>query len=223
MAKCKAIRYSRSELAWIEANCTLARKAPHQAFCMTFGRGDVSLEHYNALCKRKGWQTGRDGRMTKGSIPWNKGKECPEGEGGKHPNARRTQFKPGVRHGVAVKLYKPIGTERLSKEGYLERKIHDGMPLQSRWRAIHLIRWEEVNGNLPRGMCLKCLDGNRRNTDPDNWAAIPRGAIPFLNGHRGYDYDRMPDELKPAMLVLAKVKHARSKAAKRMIGQRAGK
>lgn len=187
-------------------------------FCDEFGRGDVSFANYKALCTRKGWVTGRDGRIKKGAEAWNKGQKSPPGKCGNHPNSRRTQFKPGTRRGVAVKLYKPIGSERLSKEGYVERKIHDGLPLQSRWRAVHLIRWEEVNGKLPKGMCLKCLDGNRQNTDPDNWVAIPRGALPFLNGHRGHNYDETPDELKPSVLALARVKHAKSGAMKRKNG-----
>lgn len=214
MTKGRNIEYSKAELAWIGRNRSLPRKEAHARFCDAFGRGDVSLDNFKALCTRRGWTTGRDGRIEEGAEPWNKGRKCPPGEGGNHPNARRTQFKPGVRQGVATKLYKPIGTERLSKEGYLERKIHDGMPLQSRWRGVHLIRWEEINGRLPEGHILKCLDGNRRNTDPANWIALPRGVLPFLNGHRGHNYQEMPDELKPAVLALARLKHAKSKASK---------
>ncbi len=215
MSKKTCISYSEAELAWIKRNRTLPRSEAHKRFCAKFGRDDVSLDNYKALCKRNGWLTGRDGRIEKGATSWNKGRKCPDGEGGRHPNARRTQFKPGVRRGVATRLYKPIGTERLSKEGYLERKINDGMPLQSRWRAVHLIRWEERNGKLPKGHCLKCLNDDRLNTEPDNWAAIPRGALPFLNGHRGYNYKEMPEALKPSVLALAKVKYAKSKAAKK--------
>jgi HNH endonuclease len=218
MSKSKAISYSKLELAWIKKNCTLPRKEAHRQFCEKFRRGDVGFENYKTLCKRNGWLTGRTGQLTKGAPPWNKGKKCLPGEGANHPNARRTQFKKGVKLGVAIKLYKPIGTERLTKEGYLERKIHDGMPFQSRWRAVHLIRWEEKNGKLPKGHCLKCLDDNRQNTDPENWVAIPRGALPFLNGHRGYNYGEMPSELKPAVLALARLKHAKSKAGKRKNG-----
>jgi hypothetical protein len=219
MSKGKRIRYSEAELAWIERNRSLPRKGAHARFCEVSQRTDVDLGNFKALCTRKGWTTGRDGRIQPGTRAWNAGRKCPEGEGGNHPNARRTQFTPGVRRGVAVKLYKPIGAERVSKDGYLERKIHDGMPLQSRWRAVHLIRWEEKHGPLPKGMCLKCLDGNRRNTDPDNWAVIPRGALPFLNGHRGHDYEAMPGELKPTVLTLARLKHAKSKAKKRGEGR----
>jgi hypothetical protein len=157
MTRGRRVRYSLPEMAWIERHRSLPRKEAHRLFREKFGREDVTLVHYNALCKRKGWLTGRDGRIVKGATSWNKGKAMPPGKGGNHPNARRTQFKKGTRQGIAVKLYKPIGTERVSKEGYLERKIHDGMPLQSRWRAVHLILWEEANGLVPEGMCLKCL------------------------------------------------------------------
>lgn len=215
MSKKSYIRYSEAELAWIKRNRTLPRAEAYKKFCEKFKRDDVSLDNYKALCTRKSWKTGRDGQIEKGATSWNKGRKMPPGKGGNHPNARRTQFKKGMRQGVATKLYKAIGTERLSKEGYLERKIHDGMPLQSRWRAVHLIRWEEKNGKLPKGHCLKCLDDDRLNTDPDNWAAIPRGALPFLNGHRGHNYKEMPAELKPAVLALARLKHAKSKAAKK--------
>lgn len=219
MPRGKATRYTEAELAWIERHRTLPRAVAHRLFCEAFGRGDVNPANFNALCKRKGWLTGRTGRIEKGSEPWNTGKKMPPGKGGNHPNARKTQFTPGVRRGAATRLYKPIGTERLSKEGYLERKVHDGMPLQARWRAVHLIRWEEVHGPVPEGMCLKCLDGDRRNTDPANWTAVSRGVLPFLNGHRGHSYEETPDGLKPAVLALARLKHANSTALKKRKGR----
>jgi hypothetical protein len=78
----------------------------------------VTAQNLHALRKRMGWLTGRTGRFDRGHEPDNKGKRCPEGKGGRHPNARKTEFKKGSRSGVAVKLYKPIGSER-----HLERWI----------------------------------------------------------------------------------------------------
>ena len=43
----------------------------------------------------------------------------------------------------------------------------------------------------------------------------PGGLLPFLNGHRSHDYDEMTDELKPAVLDLARVKHEKGRVAKR--------
>lgn len=200
-------KYSPNEIAWLRSNCALEIQEYHSAFCAQFERADVTAHQLYALRKVKGWKTGRSGRFEKGMTPANKGKPCPPGKGGRHPNARKTQFKKGQRTGIAVKLYKPIGTERLSKDGYLERKINDDMPLQSRWRAVHLVRWEEINGRLPKGHALKSLDGNKLNTDPSNWELVPRGLLPRLNGKHGRRYDDAPAELKPTIMAVAKLDH----------------
>lgn len=209
--KGRAIPYSGEELAWLEERREWPRAALYSAFVMLFDRPDVSQPTLSALCKRKGWTTGRSGQFAKGQAPANKGKTCPEGVGGRHPNSRKTQFVKGERRGVAVRLYQPIGTERLSKEGYRERKIHDGLPLQSRWRAIHLIEWEAINGPLPAGHCLKCLTDDKTNTHPSNWEAIPRALLPRLNGGRHKTTLSFADaapEVRPAILAIAKVEHA---------------
>lgn len=196
------IRYTEAELAWVEANCEMPRRDLHRAFVETFGRTDVSQANIHALCKRNGWNTGRTGRFAPGQEAWNAGKPMPY-----HPNSARTRFRKGNRTGKAAEKYKPIGTERISHDGYLERKIHDGMPLQSRWRSVQLIRWEEIHGTLPDDMCLKCLDGDRLNTDPSNWEAIPRALLPRLNGRFGRGYDAAPAELKPTIMATAKLEH----------------
>ncbi|WP_299663899.1 HNH endonuclease signature motif containing protein [uncultured Ruegeria sp.] len=202
------IKYCAEELAWIEARKTMVRREAHALFVQKFGRNDVSLNNYNALCKRKGWMTGRTGCYEPGRTPENKGKKMPF-----NANSARTQFKKGQINGRAKELYKPIGTERATKDGYLERKIHDGMPLQSRWRAVHLIRWEEVNGPIPDGFALKCLDGDRTNTDPSNWEAVPRALLPRLSGRWCLGYDDAPDDLKPTLMATAKLKHAINEAS----------
>lgn len=183
----------------------MSRRALHILFVIEFRRSDITLYHLKHLCQRRGWKTGRTGFFAKGAPPMNKGKPCPPGKGGRHPNSRKTHFKPGTRSGVAVKLYKPIGTERFSKEGYVERKIHDGLPLQSRWRGVHLIRWEKLNGKVPKGHCLKSIDGNKANTDPENWKLIPRSMLPRLAGRWGTNYDTAPAELKPTIFAIAEL------------------
>jgi hypothetical protein len=209
--KGRAIRYSAEETAWLEANRTLPIGEYARRFNETFGR-DVAAQNLHALRKRKGWKTGRTGCFEKGQVSHNKGKKCEPDRGGNHPNARKTQFRKGERRGVAVKLWKPVGTERIAKDGYLERKVNNDLPLQRRWRAVHLVEWEAVNGPVPEGHCLKCLDGNKLNTSPDNWACIPRALLPRLNGGNRYRdvlaFDDAPAELKPTVLAIAKLEHA---------------
>ena len=207
-----AIPYSAAERAWLEANRRLTMSDYHRRFYEKFGRADVTPAHLHALRKRNGWKTGRTGHFAKGNAPHNKGKPFPTAR--EHPNCRRNLIKKGERRGVAVSLYKPIGTERITKCGYLERKVNDGLPARKRWRLIHLINWEAANGPLPEGHALKCLDGDRTNTDPANWKAVPRAMLPRLAGRFGRDYDNAPAELKPSIMAVAELEHAAREAGK---------
>lgn len=197
------IVWTDAELRWIEARKEQPRRALHAAFVAAFGRHDVSRDNLTALCKRNGWLTGRTGRIAAGNTPHNKGRK-----GYAPPGSEKGWFRKGQRNGKASRLYKPIGTERVSRDGYLERKVNDDMPLQARWRAVHLIEWERAHGPIPDGHCLKCLDGDKSNPDPANWALVPRAMLPRLNGRWTLAYDDAPPELRPTILAAARLQHA---------------
>lgn len=209
--KGRAIRYLAAELCWLERHRTLPIADYHARFSARFDRDDVTAGHLHALRKRKGWKTGRTGQYEKGAVPLNKGAKCAPGRGGRHPNARRTQFRKGQRpHNT-----KYAGHERVSKDGYVEISIDERNPhtgFERRYVLKHLWLWEKAHGPVPEGMCLKCLDGDRLNVDPSNWELIPRALLPYLNGRWGVDYQAAHPEVKPAVLALAKVKHAAQKA-----------
>ena len=211
--KGKWIHWLPEELAWIEAHKDWPRTTLHAEFCAWFGRTDVTKVALTALCKRKGWLTGRTGQFEKGAPSRNKGKKLTAEVRAK---CAATMFKPGL-DPSAARNYQPIGTERISRDGYVERKIHDGLPLQSRWRLVHLLNWEAAHGAIPDGMCLKCRDGNRQNTEPSNWELIERRLLPVLNGgkRRHLAYDEAAPELKPALMALAKLRVARGDAKRK--------
>jgi hypothetical protein len=125
-----------------------------------------------AACRlRRGDQVGARFRFPKGHVPANKGLRRPGWSPGR---MHETQFKKGVRQGVAVRLYKPIGTERISKDGYLERKVNDGLPLQARWRAVHRLVWEAAHGPVPKGHALVFKNSDRRDIRLENLELIHR-------------------------------------------------
>lgn len=201
--KGRVISYSSEELAWIKKRRAMARREAHALFCCTFNRSDVSLDNFKALCTRKQWKTGRTGCFPKGHVPDNLGKKMPY-----NANTAKTQFKKGgLPHNT-----KYLGHERVSRDGYVEISIAETNPHTGYFRRYvlkHRHLWEQQHGPVPDGHILKSLDGNRLNTDPSNWTLIPRGLLPFLNGHRGPAYDQAAPEVKPVILTLAKLKRAR--------------
>jgi len=208
--KRRTITYSEQELAWIKAHCTMPRVQAHAKFCEKFGREDVAFSNYAALCKRNGWLTGRDGRLLPGNVPWSKGKKLPYNE-----NSAKTQFKKGqLPHNTKFAGHEYIDL----KDGYVRISIEETNPhtgFERRYVLKHKHLWEQKNGKLPAGMCLKCLDGNRANAAPENWEAIPRGMLPLINGRWRAGYDDSPEEVRPVVLALAKLKHAKHAAVKR--------
>lgn len=209
----KSLVFTSREVEWLHQNAHLPRHDAVTAFQQEFGR-EVSLTMIVGWRKRNGVKTGRTGRFIKGQEPPNKGKPMA-------PDIRArcapTMFKKGNRLGQANLNYKPIGTERVNEDGYLERKVHDGLPRQSRWRLVHLLNWEALHGPVPEGMCLKSRDGNRQNTDPSNWSLIERALLPALNGGpwKGLAYDEAAPEVKPALMALARLRRAKGEAKRR--------
>lgn len=207
------ITYGPEQLAWLKENCRLVLADYHRAFCAAFGRDDVSPENLHALRVRRGWKTGRTGQFAKGCEPANKGKRCPPGKGGRHPNARRTQFKQG--HSPHNTKY--LGHERISKDGYVEISVDEVNPhtgYERRYVLKHRRLWEQANGPVPDGHALKCLDGNKTNCDPSNWVVVPRRVLALLTGRARLQYDHAAPEVRPAILTLAKLKHAAAQKKK---------
>lgn len=198
------LRYSADEMAWLEANRLMVISDYARAFAERFGR-IVDAKNLHALRKRKGWKTGRTGCFEKGQEPFNKGKPHPT-----RGRAGETQFKRGqLPHNTHY-----LGHERVSKDGYVEISIAETNPHTGFWRRYvlkHRHVWEQVNGPIPADHALKCLDGNKQNTDPSNWEAVPRAMLPRLAGGNRYNrklaFDDAPPELRPSILAIAKLEH----------------
>lgn len=102
---------------------------------------------------------GEGTRFTAGHATWNKGLR---GVVGVQEAYRATQFKPG-RPAHEARNYVPLGSLRLSKDGYLERKMTDDpavMPAR-RWVAVHRLVWERDVGPIPAGHVVVFKPGMR--------------------------------------------------------------
>lgn len=129
---------------------------------------------------RRGGNVGAEFRFKPGQATWNKGMK------GLNLGGVATQFKKGTRNGRALKIYQPIGAERISKDGYLERKVNDDMPFQKRWRAVHILVWEAANGPLPKGHAICFKDGNKANRDLANLELVSRADLMRRNTYHNY-------------------------------------
>jgi hypothetical protein len=95
----------------------------------------------------KGGKLGQLTQFSPGQRPWNTGTHYVAGG-----RSAETQFKPG-RKPEESRNYLPIGTLRISKDGYLERKVTDDQSLMParRWQFVHRIVWEAANGPIAPG------------------------------------------------------------------------
>ena len=155
-------------------------------FMYSFVPGHSYKEIQNAFIEKFGWQitisqikayisnhhlnTGRNGKFKKGHAAHNKGvpmtKEVYE-------KAKATMFKKGN----IPPNYRPVGSERITKDGYIEVKIAD----KNRWSLKHRVVWEKRNGPVPRGYTIIFLDGNKRNCDIKNLKMIRRRELLIMN------------------------------------------
>ncbi|WP_073648243.1 HNH endonuclease signature motif containing protein [Pseudomonas aeruginosa] len=108
-----------------------------------------------------------------------------------------TRFKKGQK----PHTWLPVGSTRISADGYLQRKISDtGYPPRD-WKSIHILLWEEHVGPIPTGHCVCFKDNNKQNVVIDNLELITRAERMRRNSIHRY-----PPELKSAIRVISKLK-----------------
>jgi hypothetical protein len=213
-----ADQYRAGKRLWSKADDRLLRRLyPHQstaavatrlrrtvgavyqrAQILGLAKSDAYLRSPLAGQFRPGSHVGKAHQFLPGHVPANKGLRRPGWGPGR---MKAHQFKPGVRQGVAVRLYKPIGAERVSKDGYRERKVNDDLPLQARWRAVHLLVWEAAHGPVPAGHAIVFVNGDKADIRLDNLACIPRADLMRRNS-----LHRLPPSLVQTIRLLGAVK-----------------
>lgn len=90
---------------------------------------------------------GNSSSFKPGHKTWNAGLKGWQAGG----RAEQTKFKPGQRRGRAAVLWRPIGHERLTKEGILQRKVADTGNTPRDYRSVHGLVWEQAHGPIPPG------------------------------------------------------------------------
>lgn len=111
-----------------------------------------------------------------GAEPYNKGKPHPA-----RGRAIDTQFKAGM----VPHSWRPIGHERVSKEGYLQRKVSDTGTTRRDYAPVHHLVWRMHGRTVPAGYALCFIDGDKRNFDINNLELVHRSELMRRNSvHR---------------------------------------
>lgn len=114
--------------------------------------------------------SGLTGKFRKGQTPHNKGKKMPKEV---YEKVKHTMFAKGN----VPPNHRPVGSERISKDGYIEVKVAE----PNKWRLKQRVVYEEAKGEIPEGCPIIFLDGNKRNFDIENLRCITRSELLYLN------------------------------------------
>lgn len=111
-----------------------------------------------------------------------------------YEKAKATMFKKGN----IPKNYRPVGSERKTKDGYIEIKVKD----PNKWRLKHNVIWEKHYGKITKGNIVMFLDGDKLNTDISNLKLIKRSELLIMNRYHMYGENA---EITDAATNLAKL------------------
>lgn len=129
-------------------------------------------------------------RYAKGHEPANKGKKMPAET---YAKVAPTMFGKGHK----PHNFRPVGSERLTKDGYLERKVAN----PKTWRAVHVLVWEAAHGPVPAKHKVIFKDNNKLNNELTNLECVS-----YADLMRRNSIVRYPAELRFAMKTLKKLK-----------------
>ena len=131
-------------------------------------------------------------RFQKGMVPHNKGQKMTSEI---YEKVRKTMFHKG--HIPAN--YRPVGSERVSKDGYVEVKVAD----PGKWMLKHRVIWEEAYGEIPDGYNVQFKNGDRQDLRLENLYIIKR-ADQMANANS--IHVRYPEELKAVIRLKGSIK-----------------
>lgn len=144
----------------------------------------------------KGSKIGKNTQFKKGHIPINKGKKQSEYMS---PEAIEKSKKYRYKKGNIPKqtLYDGAITIRNDKRGIPHKYIRIA---KAKWVELQIHNWSSINGNIPKGMILSCIDGNTMNCEPDNWKLITKKENMLRNTIHQY-----PEEIKSTIRLISKL------------------
>ena len=130
---------------------------------------EFSSQQIESALRRYNLKTGNTGQFKKYQEPWNKGLKG-------YMGANKTSFKKGT----IPPNYKPIGTERFAKDGYIEVKVKN----PNVWELKHRYIYKKHHGEIPNGYNVIFADKNISNFDIDNLILVSKAEMLILNKNK---------------------------------------
>lgn len=162
----------------------------------------LNRAHKLGLKKPRGFPNA--GCFQPGIVPWNTGLKGWQAGG----RSAESQFKKGELSGRARALLKPVGAERVTKDGILQRKTTTAGRGGQRWKSVHQLTWIAAHGPIPPGHIVVFKDGNKRNFDDGNLECITYAE----NMRRNSYHTKYPKEVGLAIQLMGalnrKINHA---------------
>lgn len=135
----------------------------------------------------------------KGHEPWNKGMK-----GWQAPGVERTQFKKGD----MPQAWVPVGSETVTKDGYLKVKVAN----PNKWEYKHRLIWEKHHGRkVPGGHVVIFGDGDKRNLVPENLLLVSRAELARMNQ---LDLIKNDADLTRTGIIIARIRNKMGKRKK---------
>ena len=187
--KGRAFPWTAEEIALVKQNGSKNRAEIRSLLCKRFGaKTYYTVLSISGLCKRNGWKAADNGCFKPGNIP--------------HPNAgakgpTKTSFKPGN----AAPNKRPIGSTRVTRDGFTEIKIAD----PNIWDHAQRVLWREHFGDIPDGYVVAFKDGNKRNISIDNLELVSRAQLIRENKLKS-ELSCTHHGITPAIRALAKLR-----------------
>ena len=173
-----------------------------QEFTKRFG-WEITMSQIKTYIHNHNLNTGRTGKFEKGLVPHNKGKKMPPEV---YEKCKATMFKKGN----VPNNHKSVGSERITRDGYIEIKVAE----PNKWLLKHRYIWEQEHGKIPDKHILIFRDNDKTNVALDNLLLISRGENAVLNY---IGLSNTVDEAKDAAVNYAKLSNLISKKRKKKV------
>ena len=107
----------------------------------------------------------------------------------------------------------PVGTERVSKDGYIVIKVRlrANKPMsKDNWMLKHVWAYQQAYGPVPEGHVVYFADGDKRNFEPENLVAVPRRLVGVMNNLKANGVEWHDRETLQAVMTMAELRIERN-------------